>query len=197
MRRDIKAVTDSFSEYEICFGNRFNINDTTGYNIKSSGFRIAGLNQDVYMTDIPNRDQKTGKIAFFKIDFQTFSPIIINNNAGKINYQTGEIIISPVNIISTAKNKLNQSVIEITATPYSNDVIGLQDLYLQLDVTNSNFRMVADGISSGSDISGSSYLVSSSYPSDNLIRGNTVLSRSSITSSGTVVSAATAPTQTT
>jgi hypothetical protein len=195
MRRDIRAVTDSFSEYEICFGNEFHINDTSGYNIKSSGFRIAGLNQDVYMTDVPDKDLLTGKIVFFKVDFQSFSPVIINNNAGKINYRTGEIIISPVNIISTAKIKLNQPVIEISATPQSNDVIGLQDLYLQLDIPNSNFRMISDAISSGSDISGSSYIVSSSYPTDNLIRGNTVITRSRITSSGT--SQASTTTQTT
>jgi hypothetical protein len=44
--------------------------------------------------------------------------------------------------------------------PQSNDVIGLQDLYLQLDINNSIFEMVVDEISSGLDPSASniSYL---------------------------------------
>jgi hypothetical protein len=55
-------------------------------------------------------------------------------------------------------------------TPHSNDVIGLQDLYLQLDISNSNFEMVIDSISSGLDPSASNYIQSSSYVNGLLIR---------------------------
>lgn len=170
MRRDLKPVLNQFSEYEICFGNRFNINDSAGYNIKSSGFRVGQFNFDLYLTDIPNSDLKTGKIIFFRLDQQTSTPVIINQNAGKIDYEKGEIILFPVNLISTLKQKLNDPIIEILATPYSNDVIGLQDLYLQLDVTNSNVNMLVDTISSGSDISGSIYKTTSSYSPREFIR---------------------------
>ena len=61
------------------------------------------------------------------------------------------------------KTKDGQPVIEIEATPTSNDVVGLQDLYLQLDISNSNFETVVDDIASGLDPSASSYIVSSSY----------------------------------
>jgi len=50
---------------------------------------------------------------------------------------------------------------EIFAIPHSNDVIGLQDLYLQLDI--SNVEMIVDEISSGSDTAGSTYTTSTSY----------------------------------
>ena len=52
----------------------------------------------------------------------------------------------------------------------SNDVIGLQDLYLQLDISNSNFETVVDEIASGLDPSGSNYITSSSYANGNLVR---------------------------
>ena len=55
-------------------------------------------------------------------------------------------------------------MVEISTTPKSYDVIGLQDLYLQLDISNSLVTMVSDTISSGEDISGSNYIVSSSFP---------------------------------
>ena len=66
--------------------------------------------------------------------------------------------------------KDGQQVIEIQATPLSNDVVGLQDLYLQLDTSNSTFEMVSDEIASGLDPSASNYIVSSSYAEGNLVR---------------------------
>lgn len=170
MRRDIKITLNDFSEYELCFGNRFHISDSSGYNIKSSGFRVNGYDMDLYLSDIPNKDLKSGKIVFFKIDPQTSLPIIVNSNAGKIDYIKGEIIISPTLFLSTSKQKLNEPIVEISISPYSNDVIGLQDLYLQLDISNSNINMVNDTISSGSDISGSIYKTTSSYTTREFIR---------------------------
>ena len=66
--------------------------------------------------------------------------------------------------------KDGQTIIEISACPLSNDVIGLQDLYLQLDINNSNFEMVVDEIASGLDPSGSNYITSSSYANGSLVR---------------------------
>jgi hypothetical protein len=43
-------------------------------------------------------------------------------------------------------------------------------LYLQLDISNSNFETIVDEISSGLDPSASNYVVSSSYPNGNLVR---------------------------
>lgn len=61
-------------------------------------------------------------------------------------------------------------IIEISAFPNSNDVIGKEDLYLQLDINNSVLNMQTDDISSGANISGSTYTVTSSYANGNLIR---------------------------
>ena len=45
----------------------------------------------------------------------------------------------------------------------SNDVIGLQDLYLQLDVSKSTVDMVTDTVGAGEGSSGSNYTATSSY----------------------------------
>ena len=68
------------------------------------------------------------------------------------------------------RQKDGQTVIEISASPSSNDVIGLQDLYLQLDISNSNFEMIVDDIASGLDPAASNYTVTSSYHNGNLVR---------------------------
>jgi len=49
-------------------------------------------------------------------------------------------------------------------------VIGLQDLYLQLDISNSTFDTVVDEIASGLDPAASNYVVTSSYHNGNLVR---------------------------
>ena len=66
--------------------------------------------------------------------------------------------------------KDGQTTIEVSACPYSNDVIGLQDLYLQLDISNSLFEPIVDEIASGLDPSGSTYITSSSYSNGSLVR---------------------------
>ena len=49
-------------------------------------------------------------------------------------------------------------------------IFDLQDLYLQLDVNKSVLNMLSDEISSGSDVSGSTYKVTSSYTNGDLVR---------------------------
>ena len=170
IRRDMRAVLNSFAEYQIGFGNEFYIKSMSGYNIKSTAFRVSGISQDVYLSDIPNSNRETGSIFFFTLpSVNSTSPTIIRRNVGTINYKSGIITLNPVNIIS-GKLKDGQTIIELSACPKSNDVIGLQDLYLQLDISNSNFEMVVDNIASGLDPAASNYTVTSSYHNGNLVR---------------------------
>ena len=170
MRRDLRVVLNSFAEYSIGFGNGFQVNKLDGYNIKSSAFRIANLDADVYLGDFPNVNRRTGTVFLFTVpNINSTSPTILKRNVGFINYVNGIITLNPINIIS-AKPVNGQPTIEISASPRSNDVIGLQDLYLQLDTTSSIFEMIVDSIESGLDTSGSNYISASSYPNGTLVR---------------------------
>ena len=170
IRRDLRVAVNSFAEYSIGFGNAFYIKFVEGFNIKTSAFRINGFEEDVYMSDLPNFDRTFGSLFLFTLPTENSrNPSIIKRNVGRIDYSNGVITINPINIVS-GKIKDGQTIIEISACPKSNDVIGLQDLYLQLDINNSNFETIVDDISSGLDPSASSYIVSSSYPSGNLVR---------------------------
>jgi hypothetical protein len=168
MRRDLEPVLNSFTEYEICYGNRFHVKSELGYNIKSSGFKVSGFSDTVYLSDRPNTDLKTGSIFLFKLNSPT-EPVILKQSIGTIDYVKGEIKLNPINIISTIVSRA-VPLIEISISPYSNDVIGYQDLYLQLDSSNSKVSTISDNISSGNDISGTNYIVSSSYTNGSLIR---------------------------
>ena len=199
MRRDMRAELNSFADYEICFGNRFHIKNhghgthggQIGYNIKSSAFSVNGIGGSVYFADIPNSGLKTGSLNLIKLISPTEAKIV-RKNVGTIDYVKGEIKIYPINITSTALDK-GVPTIEISAYPYSNDVIGLQDLYLQLDTSNMMINMLSDGISSGSDISGSNYEVSSSYSNGSLVRGPILVSTTNTTTT-TTNTTTTAPT---
>jgi hypothetical protein len=169
MRRDLFVITNTFAEYEICFGNEFYPQKSSGYNIKSSAFRVSGVVGDVYITDIPDSNMETGKIILFRFS-DSSGYEIVRNNIGTVDYIKGEINLYPINIVSTTIQKGSTPTIEISATPKSNDIIGLQDLYLQLDINSSILNMISDDISSGADISGVNYTVTSSYTNGDLIR---------------------------
>ena len=153
IRRDMKVLKNQFAQYELCFGNRFHV-DPNGLNIKSTGFTLTGSSDIVYLTDIPNADLKTGVISIVKIDANG-SKLVVSKNAGTVDYLKGEILLSTINMSSTVAAN---SVIEVQAFPESNDVVGLKDLYLTLDVSKSQINMVKDVIASGEDISGVSFI---------------------------------------
>ena len=168
MRRDLKPVLNSLATYEICFGNQFHIKDPDGFNIKSSGFYINGIEDPVYMTDLPDLNELTGKISIFRLDSLDGFKVIIDN-AGTIDYVKGEINLDAINILNTIKND-GEPIIEISAVPESNDIIGLQDLYLNLNISDVTLEVISDKISSGDDPSGSTYTKTTSYSNGSIIR---------------------------
>ena len=170
IRRDLRPVLNSLAEYAIGFGNEFYVKSTDGFNLKTSGFKVEGISSTVYISDLPDPDQKTGSLFLFTVPSENSqTPTIVRRNVGTINYESGIIILNPINI-SSAKRRNGQPIIEMSICPISNDVIGLQDLYLQLDINNSLFDTIIDNIASGLDPSASNYVVSSSYASDSLVR---------------------------
>ena len=164
IRRNLRALINQYTQYEICYGNQFHV-VSEGFNIKSTGFTVEGSSQVVFFTDVPNTGYKTGVISVVKESES--GPVIVVPNAGTVDYMKGEIIINAINITSTVKN---DDIIEIQAVPESNDVIGLKDLYLQLDISNSTINMARDTIASGEQISGVGFPVASSYTNGQLSR---------------------------
>ena len=192
IRRDLKVLRNQFTQYELCFGNKFHVNPN-GLNIKSTGFRIAGESSTVYLTDAPivgqgqnrvdtavqaseiflRRPQslniKKGILSIVKFD-SNGRRVVVAKEAGIVDYEKGEVILNTVNIVGTEKPN---DIIQIQAFPESNDVIGLKDLYVSLDIPHSKINMTKDVIASGEDISGVSFTrdyYTSSYSNGDLER---------------------------
>ena len=163
MRLDITPELNSFATYKICFGNSVHIKKG-GYSIKSSGFYIDGVSDVVYMGDVQTGDT-TGRLFFFKIENNI--PVIVKNNAGSINYTTGDLLLDVVNITGVT---LTNGFVEIQAIPESNDIVGLKELYLQIDIRTSVVNMIEDIITSGENTTATLFTPTSSYLNGNYTR---------------------------
>ncbi len=160
MRRNMIPAFNSVATYEVCYGNRFHA-DLEGFNIRSSAFRIEGVDGDLYLTDFPNTNQLTGTVKFFTFVDGIIS--YVNDNAGTVDYIRGEVNLFPVNITSTSLSER----IEIEVTPESNDIVAKENLYIVLDNTgNSKLNLLEDVLVSGSNISGTNYTPPSSFISN-------------------------------
>ena len=157
IRRNLKAVLGQFAQYEVCYGNMFHTQESS-YNVVSTGFTIEGVTGTVYLADeVINREK--GRIFFFTYT-EGGTPNIVKKNAGTVDYIHGEILIDTVNITSTV---VADDVVEIQAIPHSNDIVGLRDLYVKFDMTNTTINMVQDLIASGENTSGSRFVHTHSY----------------------------------
>ena len=165
IRRNLKSLIDQSAQYELCFGNQFHYNKE-GFNIKSTGFKIAGSNEVYYFTDVP-KGCGMGTISIVRDSSEDGTYKVITKSAGTVNYTKGEIIINTVNITSTVEPN---NVVEIQAIPESNDIVGLTDLYLDFAVSKSTINMIKDTITSGEQISGIGYKSTSSYLNGELKR---------------------------
>ena len=176
VRRNLSAVLDQFVQYELCYGNAFYIKPEGG-TIKSTGFKIFGNPDTVYLTDLPNKDaagkldgSNMGTVSIISQRTDSageLSYTTVIENAGTVDYAKGEIKLNIIRIIDTEQPN---RVIEVQAYPQSNDVIGLKDLYVSFDVSKSRINMVRDTIASGEQISGVGFQVTSSYGNGKLTR---------------------------
>ncbi len=178
IRRDMRSIVNRLAEYEVCFGNSFKILRSEGYNIKSSGFKVSGISKTVYLSDIPGNGGM-GELVLITVpelitteygsqEQERTSAEIVRRRIGTVDYAKGEINISAINITSTEIEK-NQAV-QISAVPRSNDIIGLQDLFLQFDTGESNINVIEDNILSGADPTGSRFITTPSNYDNNVIR---------------------------
>jgi hypothetical protein len=107
---------------------------------------------------------QTGKLFLFYLTGTVVNEV---SEIGTVNYVTGILNIDNINVSSTLRPN---NIIEIEATPYSNDIIAKKSIYLKLDVGRSDITMLKDTISSGENASGSMFTPESSYLSGIKIR---------------------------
>ena len=162
IRKSFTPTIGSSTNYTVSFSNAL-YNPHSGHNasaggiLVSSGFKI-GSSANEYFFD----DDGTGNIRRYYLvgDVRTYA----DNSAGTIDYTTGAIAINALNISSISNIRgLASTVVELTLTPNSNDIVPLRNQILSLDVANSSITVEVDTLVGGSSNAGIGYVTTSSY----------------------------------
>lgn len=125
--------------------------------LESTGFKISGDATNVFFLD----DDGAGNIRRFRLvgSVRTYA----NNTQGTINYTTGQITITSLSVSSIENIRGSAStVIELTVTPKSNDIVPVRDQILEIDTANSLITVDVDTFVGGSADAGIGYTTSSS-----------------------------------
>ena len=165
LRKNFKPTLNTSTTYNVYFRNAL-YNPHSGHNasaggvIESSGFKIDGDADNEFFLD----DDGAGNIRRYRLvgGVRTYA----NATQGTVNYDTGAITISSLNISSISNIRSSAStVIEITTTPNSNDVVPVRGQVLEIDTTNSSVSVEVDTFEGGSADAGVGYTTTSSYVS--------------------------------
>ena len=162
IRKEFTPTLNSSTRYNIYFRNSL-YNPVSGYNsvnggiLESTGFKISGDTTNVFFLD----DDGAGNIRRFRLvgSVRTY----VNNTQGTINYTTGQITLTSLSV-STIQNIRGSAstVIELTVTPKSNDIVPVRDQILEIDTANSIITVDVDTFVGGSADAGIGYTTSSS-----------------------------------
>ena len=162
IRKDFTPTIDSAITYQVYFRNALynphsGHNTTAGGILESSGFKIQGNDNEMFVND---DGQGNVRMYYLVSGVKTYE----NNTQGTINYTTGQITLTSLNIASISNIRGSAStVIELTVKPNSNDVIPVRDQILQIDVANSQVVVETDSFASGTSDGGTTYTTTSSY----------------------------------
>jgi len=172
LAHNLTPTLNTATSYTIQLNNKF-YNPHSGHNsavggiLASTGFKVSGDTTNVQFFD----DDGAGNIRRYILvsgvrQYQ-------DSTAGTITYSTGEIKISNVNIISIENvDEVASSVIRLTVTPDSLDVIPVRNQILKIDFVNTSVIGTVDTIAAGDSSTGtatsaatttSSYVTPSSY----------------------------------
>ncbi len=163
IRKTFIPTLNSSLRYDIYFRNAI-FNPVLGYNevnggvLESSGFKISGDTTNIYFLD----DDGSGNIRRYRLvgGVRTY----VNNNQGIINYTTGQITLTSLNITNVENIRgENSTSIELTVKPSSNDIVPVRDQIIEIDIENSFVTVEIDTFIGGSSDAGVGYTTNNSY----------------------------------
>jgi hypothetical protein len=162
MRKSFTPTINSATKYDIFFRNAL-YNPHTGHNasgggiLSSTGFKVSGNNNEMFLDEDGNGNVRR---YYLVSGVKTYA----DSNQGTINYTTGQVTLNLMNVASISNIRGSAStIIEITVTPNSNDVVPVRDQIVEIDVANSLITVEEDSFVGGSAEAGVGYTTSTSY----------------------------------
>ena len=162
IRKSFTPTLLSSNKYDIYFRNAlFNPhsghNATAGGILSSTGFKIDGNDNEMFLDD-----DGEGNVRLYQLEsgIRTY----VNSTQGTISYSSGQITLNSLNVASISNIRgATSTVIELTVTPESNDVVPVRDQIVEIDVSNSSVTVNSDTFVGGSADAGVGYTTTSSY----------------------------------
>ena len=162
IRKNFTPTLSSSTKYDIYFRNSL-FNPHSGHNksaggiLSSTGFKVTGSDLEQFLDDDGNGNVRRYYLAS---GIRTYS----NETQGTIDYSTGQITLNSLNIASISNIRgATSTVVELTVTPNSNDVVPVRDQIVEIDIANSTINVTADTFVGGSADAGVGYTTTSSY----------------------------------
>lgn len=136
LRKDFYPILNSTYYYELCYLNQFK--DSCDASVmKSTGFVVSEYpTYTVYL-----EDDTLGKIDLYRLNSLTGEKIYVKKSVGDIDYAKGEIRLYDLTII---RGSFSDNKIEIRVEPASRDVVAVREVYLDVDISKSNFSAVPE-----------------------------------------------------
>lgn len=161
----VTPTLNSSTKYELEFNNAI-YNPHSGHNaamggvVSSTGFKISGNDNEMFLND----DGQGNIRLFYYTDGTTIT--YQDETAGTIDYGTGKIVLTALNIASVSNvDGATSTKIRLVVTPESSDVVAVRNQILQLDNANTTVTAGEDTIAGGGASAGVGYTTSSSYTS--------------------------------
>ena len=180
--------------YNLYFNNEL-YNPHSGHNVdvggilSSTGFKVSGESNEQFFDD----DGK-GNLRIYYLTGGTRN--YTNSTAGTVDYKTGSVNISSINITSisdvdgSAVTKIRMNVL-----PNANDIVALRNQILEIDVSNSTVTGAVDSVNVG-DAGGAAVYSAASSTIDTAGTATSVATESSTTTSTTSSSSTSTSTST-
>ena len=158
LKRNVSVTLNASTKYTINFNNAayHPTNNHSQTVVESGGFFLAG-NTNVQYID----DDGAGNIRTFYLLGGT-TKTFTNAQAGTINYNTGQIVLTSFNISSVQAASGN---LEVTLKPDSNDVIPVRNQVIEIDTVSSVTSAEIDTFATGEATAGVGYASNSSTAS--------------------------------
>ena len=155
LKRVVTPTLNAITKYTIAFNNTvyhpaINWSQTV---VESTGFYLSGNTNEQFIDDDGN-----GKLRTFYLLGGT-TKTITNAEAGTINYNTGEVVLTSFNITSATNA---DGTIDVTVKPDSNDVIPVRQQVIEIDTVATKVTAEVDDFATGSATAGVGYSTSSS-----------------------------------
>ena len=155
LKRIVTPTLNAITKYTIEFNN-------AGYHpsanwaqtvVESTGFYLSGNTNEQFIDD-----DGSGNIRTFYLLGGT-TKTITNAQAGTINYNTGEVVMTSFNITSATNA---DGTIDVTLKPDSNDVIPVRQQVIEIDTVATTVTAEVDDFATGKATAGVGYSTSSS-----------------------------------